>query len=221
MSVDNTANEQLFVEMQFIQQTSRYDHKDKARHYQRTYEYRDENGDVQWNCDVFGSCISAPTVFAPQSEDREAFTMRAKGKFMNATYYLEDAGGDRFATITRKGVGFRWKVLAPDDTELVRAVDPASWKEAVVRDVLGGLPNSFAVIESKQFVARIAKEDLVEAAKTKPRNKLGRFLDKVFASRAMTLRVEDGQQLSVDTRILVAVMTLLQVHDITGAASSG
>ena len=207
--------------MKFIQQTSIYDHKDKARHYQRTYEYRDEQGDIQWNCDVFGSCISAPTVFAPQAEGCKAFTMTAKGKFMNATYFLDDAGGSRFATITRKGVGFRWKVLDPGNTELIRAVDPASWKEAMVRDVLGGLPDSFAVIENDRFVARIAKEDLVEAAKTKPRNKLGRFLDKVFASRAMTLRVEDGQQLSVDARILVAVMTLLQVHDITGAASSG
>ena len=207
--------------MKFIQQKSRYDHKDKARHYQRTYEYRDEKGTVQWSCDVFGSCISAPTVFAPQAEGYAAFTMTAKGKFMNATYFLNDAGGNRFATITRKGVGFRWKVLAPDDSELIRVVDPASWKEAMVRDVLGGLPDSFAVIENDRFVARVAKEDLVEAAKTKPKNKLGRFLDRVFTSRAMTLRVEDGQQLSVDARILVAVMTLLQVHDITGAASSG
>ena len=40
--------------MNFIQQTSRYDHKGKARHYQRTYEYRDEQGVIQWNCDVPG-----------------------------------------------------------------------------------------------------------------------------------------------------------------------
>ncbi len=207
--------------MKFIQQTSRYDHKDKARHYQRTYEYRDEAGDTQWNCDVFSSCISAPTVFSPQADGCKAFTMTAKGKFMTATYFLDSADGNRFASITRKGVGFRWKVVAPGDIELIRVVDPASWKEAMVRDVLGGLPDSFAVIENDRFVARIAKEDLVDAAKTKPKNKLGRFLDKVFTSRAMTLRVEDGQRSSVDTRILVAIMTLLQVHDITGAASSG
>jgi len=91
----------------------------------------------------------------------------------------------------------------------------------MVRDVLGGLPDSFAVIESDRFVARIAKEDMLEAAKKKPGNKLGRFLDKVFTSRAMTLCFEDGQQPSIDPRMLVAVLTLLQVHDITGAASSG
>ena len=63
--------------MNFIQQTSRYDHEGKARHYQRTYEYRDEQGAVQWDCDVFGSCISAPTVFTPQAPGREGFTMTA------------------------------------------------------------------------------------------------------------------------------------------------
>lgn len=207
--------------MDFIQQTSRYDHQDKAKHYQRTYEYRDDQGRIQWVCDVFGSCISAPTVFTPEAGERVAFTMTAKGKFMNATYYLDDESGHRFGTITRKGVGFRWKILDASETEIFRVVDPASWKEAMVRDILGGLPDGFAVIQNDVFVARISKEDLVEGARTKPRNKLGKFLDKVFSSRGMTLRVEQGQQASLDTRMLVATMTLLQVHDITGAASSG
>jgi len=91
----------------------------------------------------------------------------------------------------------------------------------MARDIFGGLPDGIAVIRNNTFVARIAKEDLVEAAKTRPRNKLGKFLNKVMASRAMTLRIEDGQSASFDPRVLVAVMTLLQVHDITGAASSG
>ena len=207
--------------MRFIQQTSRYDHKDKAKHYQRTYEYVDSNGAVQWNCDVFGSCISAPTVFEPRADGRDRFTMTAKGKFMNATYFLDDDGGQRFATITRKGIGFRWKILDSSDNEISRVVDPASWKEAMVRDVFGGLPDGFAVIQQDSLVARIAKEDLVEDAKTKPKNKLGKFLDKVFTSRAMTLRIEEEQSPVLDLRALVAVMTLLQVHDITGAASSG
>ena len=86
--------------MNYIQQTSRYDHEGKARHYQRTYEYWDEQGAVQWDCDVFGSCISARTVFTPQAPGREGFTMTAKGKLMNATYYLDDPGGRRLATIT-------------------------------------------------------------------------------------------------------------------------
>ncbi len=207
--------------MNFIQQTSRYDHEGKARHYQRTYEYRDQQGATRWNCDVFGSCISAPTVFAPQARGCDSFTMTAKGKFMNATYYLDDANGKRFATISRKGVGLRWKILGADDSEIFRIVDPTSWKEAMLRDVFGGLRDGFAVIQNDIFVARVAKEDLVETAKTKPRNKLGKFLDKVFSSRAMTLRFEDGQSPSLDTRLLVAVMTLLQAHDVTGAASSG
>ncbi len=207
--------------MNFIQQTSRYDHRGKARHYQRTYEYGDQQGATQWNCDVCGSCISAPTVFAPQAHGRDSFTMTAKGRLMNATYYLDDATGKRFATITRKGIGFRWKILGTGDNEIFRIVDPASWKEALLRDIFGSLPDSFAVIQNDTFIARVAKEDLVEAAKTKPRNKLGKFLDKVFSSRAMTLRIEDGQSPSLDARVLVAVMTLLQVHDVTGAASSG
>lgn len=61
--------------MNFIQQTSRYDHQGKARYYQRTYEYRDRQGAIQWHCDVFGSCISAPTVFVPQDHGRDSFTM--------------------------------------------------------------------------------------------------------------------------------------------------
>lgn len=52
--------------MNFIQQTLRSDHNGKARHNQRTHEYWDEQVGVRWSCDVFGSCISAPTVFAPQ-----------------------------------------------------------------------------------------------------------------------------------------------------------
>ncbi len=207
--------------MNFFQQTSRYDHEGKARHYQRTYEFRDQQGAIQWGCDVFGSCISAPTAYAPRADDRDSFTMTAKGKLMNFTYYLDDANGRRFATITRKGIGIRWKALGADNNEMFRIVDPASWKEAMVRDVLGGLPDGFAVIQNDSFVARVAKEDLVEGAKTKPGNRLGELLDKVFSSRGMTLRIEDGQSPSLDPRMLVAAMTLLQVHDITGAASSG
>ena len=150
--------------MNFIQQTSRYDHQGTARHYQRTYEFRDQKGEIQWACDVFGSCISAPTVFEPQTQGRERFTMTARGKFMNATYYLNDSNGKRFATITRKGVGFRWKVLGADNSETFRIVDPASWKEAMVRDIFGGLPDGFAVIRNDTFVARISKEDLIKAA---------------------------------------------------------
>ena len=207
--------------MNFIQQTSCYDHRGKARHYQRTYEYRDQQGAVQWGCDVFGSCISAPTVFVPRGHGRESFTMTAKGRFMNATYYLDDPNRKRFAIVTRKGVGFRWRVFDTDDKEILRIVDSASWKEAMARDVFGGLPDGFAVIQDDTFVARIAKEDLVEGAASKPRNKLGRLLGKAFPSRGMTLRAEDGKETSLDDRVLIAAMTLLQVHDISGAASSG
>lgn len=139
---------------------------------------------------------------------------------MNATYFLDDASGNRFSIITLKGVGSRWKILDANDNEVFRVVDPASWKEAMVRDILGGLPDSFAEIQNDTFVARVSKEDLVEAARTKPRNKLGKFLDKVLSSRATTLRIEEGQQPSIDTRMLAAVMTLLQVRDITGTASA-
>jgi len=138
-----------------------------------------------------------------------------------AEVHLDDANGNRFEIIYRKGLGFRWKILGADNNEILRIVDPASRKEATVRDIFGGLPDGFAVIQNDTFVARVAQEDLVEGAKTKPRNRLGKFLDKVFSSRGITLRAEDGQLRSLDSRVLVAAMTLLRVHDINGAASSG
>ena len=88
----------------------------------------------------------------------------------------------------------------------------------MVRNMLGGLPDGFAVIQNDRFIARISSELLVEAAKTESKNLLGRLLDKVLSTSALTLRIENDRQPAVDTRMLVATMTLLKALNIAAAA---
>ena len=45
---------------------------------------------------------------------------------------------------------------------------------------------------------------------------LGRFFEKIIEPNGLTLRLAQNYSSSFDIRILLAGMTLLQVHDITG-----
>ena len=111
--------------MRVIQLKGKYEYQNKPRRYERTYYFYEEEGKVNWSCDVYGQCISAPTAYTNASQADENFVMTAKGKLLNATYYLEDGSGKKFASITRKGIGFRWKILGDNDREIARIIDPA------------------------------------------------------------------------------------------------
>ncbi len=202
--------------MEAIQLTSRYDYKGKQKRYERTYAFYDDAGQLYTTCDVYGACISAPTAYSSTNHQNMNFAMVAKGKLMNATYFLENPGGTRFAAITRKGVGFRWKILGQNEQEIARIIDPASRKEAFFRTLLSAQPNSYAVMSNEDLIAVIKKEDLHEGIRIKPKNVIGKFLDKVIPQRGLTIRFESRHTATVDHRALVAGMTLLDVHDIKG-----
>ena len=142
--------------------------------------------------------------------------MVAKGKILNATYFLEDKQGARFATITRKGIGSRWKMLGENNQEIVRIIDPASRKEAFFRDLFSALPDGYAVVLNENLIATIKNEKLSEKIQQKPKNIIGKIFEKIIDPSGLTLRLEHNYLSSFDIRILLAAMTLLQVHDITG-----
>ena len=92
--------------MEILQLTDKFEYKGKNKGYERTYFFHDQEGKMQWSCDVYGQCIKAPTLYTCTDDGNRNFRMAAKGKFLNATYFLEDESGARFAAITRKGIGF-------------------------------------------------------------------------------------------------------------------
>ena len=120
--------------MKVIHLKGRYDRNQKKRGYERTYEFYDEGGNLRWSCEVYGECLKAPTVYHSSDGASQNFRMTARGKLLNATFYLDDAQGARFATFTRKGLGFRWKVLGEHGQEMARFIDPASCTEAFFRE---------------------------------------------------------------------------------------
>jgi len=72
-------------------------------------------------------------------------------------------------------------------------------------------------ISGDRLIASLQGEELTQANRTKPKNVLGKLLDKVtFLNKALTVRVEPESQEAVDIRVLLAGMTLVEVHDITG-----
>ncbi len=199
-----------------IQLKSKYEHLDKKKGYERTYEFYVETGQLYASCDVYGQCIGAATIYRSADSENDSFSMKAKGKFLNFTYYLEDKHGVRFATITRKGIGFRWKILDNKKREIARIIDPASNTEAFFKTLFTALPDSYAILHDKNLIATIQNEKLSKNIPVKPRNLLGKILEKVFIPRGLTLRLENDCQLTLDSRILLAGMTLLHVHDIIG-----
>ena len=202
--------------MDIIQLTSNYVRAGKGKSYDRTYNFHDANGEIRWSCDVYGECNSAPTEYVSFDDEDKKFVMKPKGKLLNSSYFLEDSAGDRFATITRKGVGFRWKMLGIHDEEITRIVDPSSSGEAFLRELFTALPDSYAVVSEDFLIAKICKEKLLETIPKKKRNVLGKYLEKVFEPRGLTLTFENDTKNAIDPRVLVAAMTLLQVRDITG-----
>jgi hypothetical protein len=204
------------IHMKIIQQKSRYEPVNKLKGYERTYDFFDETGGLCWTCDVYGECIKSPTVYNSTTDGNQEFKMVAKGKILNAIYFLEDKQGAIFSSITRKGIGFRWKILGENNQEMARIIDPASRKEAFFRDILNALPEGYAVVLDEDLIATIKKERLSKRIKPKHRNILGRFFEKIIEPSGLTLRLEQYYSSSFDIRILLAGMTLLQVHDITG-----
>ncbi len=206
--------------MKRIQIDSKFELNRKGRGYERTYFFYNEEGILYWSCDVYGECIKAPTVYTPVSEESQAFKMVAKGKLFNATYYLVDSQGSRFASITRKGVGFRWKILDENNQEIARIIDPASKKMAFIYTFFSKLPDRYTIISGEEVIATIEDEELLHKISQKPKNIIGKLFKQVF-SRGLTLRILPEFSSKLDTRILLASMTLLQVHDITGVNKSG
>ena len=202
--------------MDTIQLKSSSDFKGKNKGYENTYKFYDEDGNLYLTCDIYGECIKAETVYTSACCKDHKFVMTAKGKFFNATYFLDDYLGTRFATITRKGIGFRWKILGENGQEVARIIDPAGRKEAFFRELLSANPNSYAVVSSDDPVAVIKNEQLSENIRQKPKNIIGKFIDKVIGQTGLTLRIESSYRAKFDDRILVAGMTLLRVHDING-----
>jgi hypothetical protein len=70
-------------------------------------------------------------------------------------YFLEDVSGGRVATITRKGVGFRWKILGENMQEIARIIDPSSIKETFFREIFTSRPDSYAVVSNEHLIAII------------------------------------------------------------------
>lgn len=206
--------------MNIIQLKSSYEREHKQKGYERTYYFSDEDGVPRWSCDVYGECIKAPTVYRPSDDDNQEFKMVAKGKVFNATYFLENSQGTKFATITRKGIGFRWKILGENNQEIGRVIDPSSINEAFFRELFTAQPDSYAVVTEESIIGIIQKEKLLnqnQPEQTKPKNVIGKFLGKILARGGLTLRLETEKRSSLDTRILLASITLLHVHDILGA----
>lgn len=61
-----------------------------------------------------------------------------------------------------------------------------------------------------------SKEALADETREKPKNALGKFIDKAFGQSGWTLRIESNYTSKFDTRVLVAGLTLLHVRDIVG-----
>lgn len=202
--------------MENIQITSKYEYQNKNKGYERTYFFYDEEGKLRWSCDVYGECIKAPTIYKCATEKNKNFKMAAKRKLLNFTYFLEDEQGSRFAAITRKGTGFRWKILGENNQEIARIIDPANRAEAFSRELFTAQPDSYAVVLDKNLIATIQNEKLSKKIPQTPRNIIGKFFEKIIAPVGLTLRLELNHLATFDTRILIAGMTLLQVHDITG-----
>jgi hypothetical protein len=82
--------------------------------------------------------------------------------------------------------------------------------------LLSATPNSYAVVANDDLVAVIRNDQLSENIRQKPKNFVARLLDRAIGQVGLTLRLEPGYVSRFDTRILVAGMTLLRVHDIIG-----
>jgi hypothetical protein len=146
--------------LKLIQLNSRYERVNKQKGYERTYDFFDESGGLCWTCEVYGECIKSPTVYSSTTDESQEFKMVAKGKILNATYFLEGKQGAIFASITRKGIGFRWKILGVNNQEIARIIDSASRKEAFFRDLFSALPEGYAVVLDEDLIATIKNERL-------------------------------------------------------------
>lgn len=144
-------------DMNIIQLKTGSDYKDKNKGYESTYKFYGEGGNLYLTCDIYGECNKGPTVYTHATGENYSFAMTAKSKLLNATYFLEDHTGFRFATITRKGFGFRWKILDENNEEIARIIDPASRKEAFFRELFSAHPDSYAVVSNYDLIATIIK----------------------------------------------------------------
>jgi hypothetical protein len=202
--------------MECIHVVGTCDNTGKHSGYDRSYAYHDEAGRLRWSCDVYGGCITRPTEYRGHHDGDQPFTMTVRGAVLAVSFRVDDHAGRVIGTITRKGIGFRWKMLGEHDEELARVVDSAGWKEATARELLSTSPDCYAVLRDATMLATIRNERLAPRMPRPPRNALGRFVERFIPPGGLTLRRVACEGPPPDVRLLVAALTLVQVHDITG-----
>ncbi len=182
------------------------------KNYGCTYYVYREDDSLRCMCDVYGMCIKGPTRFlADDKATSTEFRMVAKGKFMNTTYYLQEGDdGPLLGTIKRPKAGRGGTLLDSHDRVIGRFADTATWKEALVRDMLQGVPEKFVVVLDNRVVARIGEE--VQPEIQEP-NRLKRFFKKLLPRSNWVLRLEPDADDVIDDRFLIAGMILLQEYD--------
>jgi hypothetical protein len=183
-----------------------------VENYSSTYRVYREDDSLRCMCDVYGMCIKGPTRFLRDHEAAHAeFRMEAKGKFMNTTYYLREGDkGSLFGSIKRPLTGHGSTLLDTTGRVIGQITDTATWKEAVVRNMLEGLPDKFAVVSDNRLIARIGEE---LRPQTEEPNRLKRFFKKLLPKSDWVLRLEPDAESIIDERFLIAGMILLHEYD--------
>ena len=178
----------------------------------RHYEIQWPDGTVAWTCDTTGPAVNETIGFLGRQGSVE-FTLVPERSVMNRgfTMYPGDGNGPPQATLTTRGFGHEWKVLAPDGEERFRIVDPTGKVEATVRFIFESFTDEYALLAQGQIAGRIGRHPRPED-ENGPRGLRG-LLRRMIKASDWTLTLDDE---SVDRHEAVAAVFLLLERQIRG-----
>jgi hypothetical protein len=186
-----------------------------------SYFIRDRDMNLVAYCLVKGMCITHPTVFQETPEASTPwFHMVAERKILNRAYFLfEPEWTSPFATVTSRGKG-HWRILDDAERQVGVFVDQSSTGEKVAEAVLGGSPDTYAVVYGERVLAHIRMQPRPETElPSREPGFLKRVFKKFMQPSDWVMVLEPGSA-GMDHRPLLAGMILLIEHTISMAKSN-
>jgi hypothetical protein len=177
-----------------------------SKGYTGSYLIKDLGGRCYIDCDTFGYCVKAPTVFRTGSgKATVGFVMTARGRILNRTYDLrKSADAAVFAVVEGERMN-GWRITNAFGRPMMRIMNSDRWKNTFSIRGSRSAPKRYTVVSHASPIASIRRR----AAPGMASSSGSRRIKLLASARDWMLAFDSGAAADVDHRPLWAVLVLL------------
>jgi hypothetical protein len=158
------------------------------------------------DCDTFGYCVKAPTVFRTGSGNAPVqFVMTARGRILNRIYDLRKAADAAVFAVIEGERMKGWRITNAFGRPVMRIMDSDRWKNTFSIRGSRTAPKRYTVVRHASPIASIRRR----GARGMTASSGSRRIKLLTSARDWMLAFDSGTAADVDHRPLWAVLVLL------------